>query len=87
MHSLDNDLFGFRSGSGADQTMISYRRSKNEIVTASLGDDTDWYPWIATVPMSSGAGFYINGQILSQELTPSSPILDMNSFFNIRLWV
>jgi hypothetical protein len=81
MHSLDNDLFGFRCGSGTDQTMISYRRSTNEIQSASLGDDTDWYPWIAAIPSTSGTAFYLNGQMLSQELTPNNLILDMNSFF------
>lgn len=81
MHSLDNDLFGFRCGDGSDQTMIAYRHSANELKTASLGDDSDWYPWIAPVPFASGNGFYLNGFSLTENLEAGTTPLDLNSFF------
>jgi len=80
MHSVDDDLFGFRCRKDdGDYIMLSYKVSTNEVVTAPVGSGTRWNAFTAPVPSASGERFWHQGVVIGNDLTTVNYELDLNT--------
>jgi len=80
MHAVDDDLFGFscRKDDGKS-IMLSYKPSTDEVVTAPIGDGTQWNEWLAPIPSASGKSFWHQGTVIGRDLKTVNLKLDMGS--------
>ncbi len=77
MHSMNDDLFGFRCDTGDNWTMMSYEVSTDTLLTQPLGEGTPYENWSAPLPLPDADGFWLQGKILEKDLKTVRTEFDM----------
>jgi len=78
MHALDDDLFGFNcEQNDGHHIMLSYKPSSGEVVSAPIGNGSNWLEWTAPSPAASGNRFWHQGYVIGTDLTTIQHKLDL----------
>ncbi len=77
MQSMNDDVFGFRCDTGDNWTMMSYIVSEDKLLTKPLGEGTPYDNWSAPLPLPKGNGFWLQGDVVENDLKTVRTQLDM----------